>query len=188
GYDYVTGVGSPYANLVVSALDASTAAPPPPAPSQDHLVLSGPTGALAGTAFSLTVTAQSSSGSTDAGYLGTVQLTSSDSRASLPASYTFTLGDHGTHVFAVTLKTAGGQSMTATDLTGVAGAGTISGITVSPAAANRFALTGLPTNTTPGAALSFTVIADDPYGNVATGYAGTVKFTSSDSVAVLPVN
>ena len=34
---------------------------------------------------------------------------------------------------------------------------------------------------------SFTVAAHDPYGNIATGYLGTVEFTSSDSGAVLPV-
>ena len=35
---------------------------------------------------------------------------------------------------------------------------------------------------------NFTVTAYDPYGNVATGYSGTVQFTSSDSQAVLPGN
>ena len=33
-----------------------------------------------------------------------------------------------------------------------------------------------------------TVTVKDPYGNVATGYRGTVRFTSSDSAAVLPGN
>ena len=33
-----------------------------------------------------------------------------------------------------------------------------------------------------------TVTAVDAYGNVATGYTGTVHFTSSDGQAVLPAN
>ena len=49
------------------------------------------------------------------GYTGTVHFTSSDAQAGLPANYTFTGGDAGTHVFSVTLKTAGTQSITATD-------------------------------------------------------------------------
>jgi len=39
-----------------------------------------------------------------------------------------------------------------------------------------------------GAAQSFTVTARDAYGNTATGYTGTVAFSSSDSLASLPAN
>ena len=35
---------------------------------------------------------------------------------------------------------------------------------------------------------SFTVTAQDAYGNRATGYTGTVHFTSSDAQASLPVD
>jgi len=89
----------------------------------------------------------------------------------------------------VTLKTAGSQSVTATDTTTSAITGTLSGITVSPAAASQFVLSGLPSSTTVGVvAQPVTVTAEDPYGNVATGYAGTVHFTSSDPIAKLPAN
>ncbi len=51
---------------------------------------------------------------------GTAHFTSSDIQAVLPANYTFTGVDAGVHVFSVTLKTAGSQSITATDtVTGV---------------------------------------------------------------------
>jgi hypothetical protein len=49
------------------------------------------------------------------GYSGTVHFTSSDGAANLPANYTFTGADAGTHTFTVTLRTAGGQTVTATD-------------------------------------------------------------------------
>ena len=49
----------------------------------------------AGNPFSVTVTAENSSGDVATGYLGTVQFTSSDSQAGLPANYTFVAGDDG---------------------------------------------------------------------------------------------
>ena len=48
-------------------------------------------------------------------YTGTVSISSSDPQAALPSSYTFVSGDAGVHGFSVTLKTAGTQSITATD-------------------------------------------------------------------------
>jgi len=71
----------------------------------------------AGTPFSVSVTAKDKYGNTATGYTGTVQLTSSDPKAVLPESYTFTAADQGTHIFGgVILKTAGEQSVTATDV------------------------------------------------------------------------
>ena len=51
--------------------------------------------------------------------------------------------------------------------------------TVNPAAAEAFSVSG-PTATIAGAPLSVTVTAKDHYDNVATGYVGTVHFTSND--------
>ena len=45
-----------------------------------------------------------------------------------------------------------------------------------------------PAAATSGTSFNFTVTARDPANNVATGYAGTVHFTSSDAAAVLPAN
>ena len=142
----------------------------------------------AGTSFSLTVTAQKSSGATDTGYLGTIHFTSSDIQAGMPANFTFTVGDDGTHTFTVMLKTAGSQSVSATDTATPAITGTLSGISVSPAAASRFVLSGLPSSVTEGVAQAVTVTAVDPYANVATNYTGTVRFTSSDTEANLSPN
>ena len=54
-----------------------------------------------------------------------------------------------------------------------------------PGAASRFRRR-LPLAGTAGVAGSFTVTAEDAYGNRATGYTGTVRFTSSDGQAALP--
>src|SRR5207249_3571621 len=45
-----------------------------------------------------------------------------------------------------------------------------------------------PATATAGIAFSFTVTAEDQFGNIATSYAGTVHFTSSDTGATLPPN
>src|SRR5947208_14556349 len=47
---------------------------------------------------------------------------------------------------------------------------------------------GFPSPVTAGVAGTFTVTAKDPYSNTATGYTGTVHFTSSDAQAVLPAD
>src|SRR5207247_2656203 len=65
--------------------------------------------------------------------------------------------------------------------------GTSGAVSVSPAAASVFTVTA-PGTATAGTAFSVTVTAKDPYGNTATGYTGTVHFTSSDGAATLPAN
>jgi hypothetical protein len=87
------------------------------APRAVALVVSGlPTSVPAG-ASAFAVIAQDASGHTATGYTGTVHFTSTDAIALLPQDYTFVTGDAGIRTFAVTLKTAGDQTITATDLT-----------------------------------------------------------------------
>ena len=148
-----------------------------------QLVVSAPVGSSAGSSFSVTVTAQDAYNNT-AVYAGTVQLQSSDGQASLPAAYTFRPTDAGVHTFTsgVTLKTAGSQTVEAGDgfITGSAA------VDVSAAEASLLIVGGFPSLTTAGFAGDLTVTLVDPYGNIATSYAGTVQFTSSDRQATLP--
>ena len=124
---------------------------------------------------------------TATGYTGTVQLTSTDGAATLPADYTFTGGDAGVHAFTngVTLKTAGIKSITATDTVTGSITGTQGSITVNPAAASTLTVSDFPSLTTAGVSHNVTVTAKDGVGNTVTGYAGTVHLTSSDGAAVL---
>jgi hypothetical protein len=147
-----------------------------------------PSTTTAGTAGSFTVTAKNADGTTATGYTGTVHFSSSDGQAVLPADYTFTAADGGVHTFSATLKTAGTQSITATDTATGSIAGSETGITVIPAAASTMSVSGFPSPITAGVAGSFTITLNDPYGNIASGYAGTVHFTSSDGKASLPAN
>jgi hypothetical protein len=149
-----------------------------------HFTVSAPSSATSGAAFSFTVTAQDQFNNTATGYTGTVQFTSTDGQASLPANSTLT---NGTGTFSATLKTAGSQTITATDKNNSSITGTSNAIAVSAAAAAHFAVSA-PSSATSGTAFSFTVTAQDAFNNTATGYAGTVQFTSSDGQAVLPAN
>ncbi|MGO9463511.1 MAG: hypothetical protein ACLQVF_05025, partial [Isosphaeraceae bacterium] len=161
----------------------------PPTPTSDVLNISSPsTTDTAGTAQTFTVTALGPNGQTDTHYTGTIHFTSTDPHALLPANYTFTAADAGVHTFSATLETAGTQSVTATDSTNPSTTGTEPNITVAAAAASSLILTGFPNTDNASTAANFTVTAYDPYGNVATGYTGTVHFTSTDPQASLPAN
>jgi subtilisin family serine protease len=157
--------------------------------SSDLLSITGiPSAVTAGTSKTFTVTALRSSGGTDTGYVGTIEFSSTDSQAILPSSYTFIAGNDGTFTFHVTFKTAGIQAITATNAANAAIIGTEDNIIVQAAAASSLKITGFATTEIAGTPEMFTVTADDAYGNVATGYTGTMRFTSSDSQANLPAN
>ena len=147
-----------------------------------------PSPATAGIPNTFTVTAQDPYGNTVSGYLGTVHFTSTDPRANLPAAYTFSAADNSTHVFAAVLKTAGGQSLTATDTRMSSIYGTQGGIAVQPAAATTLVVVGFPSPVTAGAASTFSITARDTYGNTAINYAGRVSFSSTDPQAELPAS
>jgi hypothetical protein len=153
-----------------------------------HFVLSVPANATAGQTIAVTLSLLDALGGLVSGYTGTVQFASTDTQASLPPSYTFTAADAGVHTFNVILKTADAASLTATDTATPNRSVTQTGIMVHAVNAVRFVLSGYPSAITAGMAGSVTAAAYDAFGNVATGYRGTVHFTSSDSQAALPAN
>jgi hypothetical protein len=59
-------------------------------------------------------------------------------------------------------------------------------VAVQPGAPADLAVSGLPNPGETGAPLPVTVTAEDAFGNVTTGYLGTVHFTSTDPGAALP--
>ena len=160
------------------------------------LVLSGlPTGSVvAGTPFSATVTAVDSHGNLASGYRGTVHFALAPdgtfaaalvaptvvTGAILPGDYTFTAGDAGRHTFSgIVLTSAPAQGFTVTDLSSssVTGSAVVQ-VTPGPAASLDLST---PDSAIAGSSFAATVTARDTYGNVATGYTGTVHFTSDDT-------
>ncbi len=147
-----------------------------------QIVVAGfPTSVIAGNSYNFTVTV-------DAGYRGTLTFNSSASKAVLPANYTFTSADAGVHTFSAILRSAGSQSITATDIGTSSISGSQSGIVVNPAATDHLVVSRFPYKTTAGVAQSFRITAQDLFGNTTPGFTDTVTFSSSDSQAVLPAN
>lgn len=60
--------------------------------------------------------------------------------------------------------------------------------TVTVDRATHLVVSGIVSPTVAGVVRSLTVTAKDAYGNTATGYLGTLHFSSSDPAAVLPAN
>ncbi len=150
----------------------------------NHFAIIGtPSSITAGGSATFTVVAENAAGTAATGYLGTVGFSSSDAQAVLPASATLF---NGIGTFTATLKTAGAQTLTATDTGNSALTGTSSAIVVNPAAGARFTAAGIPASIMAGIAFDFTLQALDQFGNATSNYPGTVQFSSTDSAASLP--
>lgn len=171
-----------------SGLSGQTAVTVNAATAAGSFTVSGIPTTVAGTAQSFTVTVKDAFGNPATGYTGTVNFSSTDAQAGLPASYTFTAADAGTHTFSVTLKTAGSQSVTVRDAANATALGTQSNITVrASSVAASVSVSGFPA-TTAGTAQNFSVVVKDAYGNTSPTFTGTVTFSSSDAKAVLPAS
>jgi streptogramin lyase len=162
---------------VVGSATITVSLPPPPAVS---FSISAPEAVVAGSPFTVTVTALNAQGQVATAYTGTVHFTSSDPYPGVfPPDYTITSSDNGVHTFSgVTLYTAGMQSLTAEDTASNSVSGTAT-VSVSSASANHF-LVVAPSTAVAGTSFVVTVTALDAFGNVDTGYVGTVPLTSSD--------
>jgi sugar lactone lactonase YvrE len=149
-----------------------------------RFAVSAPASATAGSPFLVTVTAQDASGQRATHYSGIAQLSSSDSRAVLPASVTLS---NGMGAFLVTMKASGAFTIKAQDAVNSSINGTTASIVITPAAVSFFTVVA-PSFAVTGNAITATVTARDAFGNTATGYGGSVHFTSSDASAALPAD
>jgi len=143
-----------------------------------HFELTASARTTAGIAFPLTVRALTPTNQVDWLYGGTVHFSSSDAQATLPADTSFALTDGGARGFAaVVLRTAGDQTITATDTVTGSVMGSVL-VTVTPAAADHLAFT-VPVNLMAGVPFDILVTVQDAFNNMATGYLGTLDFTLS---------
>ena len=136
--------------------------------------------AVAGTPFTVTVTAEDVFGGTVTAYAGSVQLSSSDASAVLPQPAALT---NGVGKFQVTLQTAGTQNVLTAN-SGIA-VSLSNSISVSAAGLSKLFVTA-PATVLPSTAFPVKVLAEDTYGNTVSSYSGTVGFTTSDSNAPAP--
>ena len=172
--------GGQQANSNTSTVTVTSTSGPP-----HGLLLTMPRTGGAGQAVAVTILAFNPSGGAFTAFRGTVTLTTDDAAASVPAPFTFTSADRGQKTVQVTFRTAGLHVLKATDDNGA----TDTDFTVvAPAAATLLALDGVPAAKAAGDTFAVTVTARDAFGNTATGYRGTVQFSSSDAAAVLPAD
>src|SRR5207249_1333288 len=150
------------------------------------------------TGFSFTVTAQDTFNNTATGYTGAVTFSSSDPLANLPGTSSLP-GGSGT--FSATLKTAGNQTLTATDTTTPSITGTSSPITVLGLVVTSFTQTPsgftatfnkpfdntTPTNSTAQINLYDSAAANDGAPDVTLALNGTTT-TITGSLIIDPTN
>jgi hypothetical protein len=109
----ITASGGTAANYTITTANGTLTVTPAAAVSP---ALSVPTTVPAGQGVNVTVVAADPCGNVDPTYTGTVSLTSSDSQAPNPGSYTFTSSDAGVYTFSgLQLFTASPQSISAND-------------------------------------------------------------------------
>jgi hypothetical protein len=184
---YTTGTWDVTATDTSSAVSGSAYVNVVAAPAATFSVMA-PAGAVAGTAFDVTVFAVDLYGNVDTNYAGTVHFSSADPYgATLPPDYTFQSNNAGMAIFPAggTLYTAGTWYVTATDTaTHISGSASVNVLAGQAVAFQMFA----PTSVTSGAPFDITVRAVDRYGNIDTNYRGTVSFRTSDPdpAVVLP--
>ncbi|WPB75217.1 lamin tail domain-containing protein [Archangium violaceum] len=151
-----------------------------------RLVLSGSSPVVSGTEHSATVKVQDSFGNVAEGYRGTVTLASGDAGASLPAGHAFTATDKGEYAFpGIILRTPGTQTLTASSSDGLT-SNTLE-VEVSPPPPDTLVLTVPPGPVKAGDTFTLKVEVFDGFGTPRTGYTGTVRFTSTDGKATLPL-
>jgi hypothetical protein len=149
------------------------------------LVLALPGTVTAGSTVNATVTIRDSFGNLAANYRGTVRFSSTSPSATLPADATFTSADNGAKVLPVTLSKAGNWEVQVADIA-TPTLGSRVTVAVQPADAAQIVLSSLPGPFEVGEEFSVEVMARDAFGNDATGYLGTLHFTSTDPLAQLP--
>ncbi len=170
GYDYVTGLGTPVANLLVPDLASYEM-------SNQLVVTSQPTGSVdAGSSFGLTVAVEGPGGQVMTGATGTVTLSLANDPggASLNGTLTATI-DNGVATFSGLSIDGAGTGYSLQVDAGSYGDATSGAFNVVPAAPSQLVIADQPpSRIAAGSGFGLTVDVEDAYGNLETGYAGSV--------------
>jgi hypothetical protein len=154
----------------------------------DHFGVFSPPMVPAGMPFPVGVVALDASNHPVLNYTGTVHFSSTDAAANLPADFTFTLLDHGFHVFPVTLQTPGSQTITVTDTAHMSITGSATVMVLSSFdTVTHFGVIAPPV-VPAGLAFPIAVVALDAANHPVLTYTGTLHFTSTDLAASLPAD
>jgi autotransporter-associated beta strand protein len=146
----------------------------------------GSSSLVAGAPFLVTVQAADATGTPVTNYTGPASVTVAASPADPHGTFpqTVALNSSGFGFFVGNLQTAGAYTLTAT---GGTVTGTSGNLTVAPSDATYLTVSA-PATATTGTPVNVVVTAFDHFGNVATGYTGSVKLTSTDPAAATLVS
>jgi hypothetical protein len=146
-----------------------------------------PPSVVAGTTTPFTVSALDGAGNLATSYRGTVRFDTNYPNTTIPANYTFTSADGGSHTFSFTPRASGSHFLAVTDTTNP-GLYAAVDVAVTASTGAIYVISNL-TNGAPlnaGVPAPFDITAYDAFYNVATGYNGFAVITSSDPAATLP--
>ena len=155
-------------------------------PLLSDVAVTAPTTATAGAPFSVSLAALDAQGNSVTQYTGPVHFTGSDtsSGAVLPPDSNLS---RGAGAFSVTLATVGPQTITVSDAANSITKTVSVNVTPGPAAALTLAT---PASVKMNQPFNVTLTVKDAFGNVASGYRGTMHFSTSDisPLVKLPAN
>jgi hypothetical protein len=147
-----------------------------------HFIVYMTPGAITGTPVTVRVVPEDAQNHFVPNYTGTLNLSSSDTSATLPASITFQQGH--ANFFQVTFATPGQQTVTVTDSANVSLAGTATTNVAAPAVATHFVV-HVRSGASIGAPATVVVVAEDAHNHFVANYTGTADLSSSDASATL---
>jgi hypothetical protein len=173
GYDEVTGLGTPVANLLAPGLAFYG--------MSDHLAIaSQPSSSVTGgQGFGLVVDVDGPDGSIDTGATGTltISLSHGSGSGSLSGTLTATINQGVATFSGLSVDQVGSGYTLVINGSGLASV-TSSSFAVTPSAAAQLLIaTQPPSSVTAGSTFGLTVDVEDAYGNLVTGYSGSVTLT-----------
>jgi hypothetical protein len=155
-----------------------------PTPEMTRFELLAPSTIPADDLTDVTVTAMDQFGQVYSSFEGTVEFTCNDSAAVLPADYTFTAADNGTHTFSgVSFGTSGTAWLTVWNATNHSQRGDVN-ITVTEKRRAAYFDVDIYHLPAMGIAEDVTVTVYDQYDDVFLNYTGTVTFSSNKTADV----
>ena len=181
-----TTAGPQQLKVTLGDLTATVLVNVAPGPARS-LQITGPTAAAAGVPSALVLTARDAYGNRATGYVGSVNVRSSDAQAS-PASQVTVLDASaaGLANLALTLKTAGAHTVTVGDARDPSLGGTSAPIQVAPGAISQLAF-AVPASVVAGQALGPAALrAEDAYHNLVPSWATDVALSNDDPAATGP--
>jgi subtilase family serine protease len=172
GYDEVTGLGSPVADLVVPGLASYNVA------AGLSFVTSVSPQITAGTPLDIEVEVENSAGQLETNYIGTVtlELTGGPAGSTINGATTVVV-ENGIANFSGLTVTETGAGYTFSAHTEGPGTATSSSFTVSPAAPSQLVMISPIGQLTVGERLTVTVLVEDVYGNLISDYTGTASLS-----------